>query len=497
MSNRKGTKRFGGILFFAVLLLLCGMIFTSHVEVKAATTGFVTKNGATYYVKANGKYHKGWLTLKGKKYYFFSTGKMAKGWVKNSQGKYYYFNKKTGMMYTGWVKSGTNRRYFRTNGIMATGLLKINQKYYYFNASNGYMVKGWVTDKQSGRKRYFDNSDGHMLMGWVGSGKKRRFFSQKTGYLYTGWNTTNGKTRYFDPNTGCMATGLKKIDSDSYLFKSANGAMITGWYTTKAGKKYYFDLETGAMAVGSKVIDGKQCIFSTSGVFAGYEDSEIGTDVKPTGTKTVKNLLLAALQPIGSTLYVYGGGHSSDATRIGLNPAWEAAYNSGSYAAGLDCSGYVGWSIYQVMKKMSTGWSGSMIDLYVSRGWGTKYSLSSVKEFQPGDVLAHGDHIWMVLGECEDGSVVILHSSGTAGPQLAGTGGQAVELVTTYMSRYSGYNKYRYDIYSGNWNSPYNGYYGSTYLFRWNSNTLKDPEGFIGMTADQILLNLSAAIGNK
>lgn len=497
MSDRRETKRFGGIFLLAALLFLCAMIFTSDVKVEAATTGFVTRNGTTYYIKPNGQYHKGWLTLNGKKYYFFETGKMAKGWVKNSQGKYYYFNNKNGVMYTGWVKSRTNTRYFRTNGVMATGLLKISGKYYYFNASNGYMIKGWVTDKKSGRKRYFDGSDGHMLMGWITTGTNERYFSQKTGYMYTGWNTTNGKTRYFNPSTGVMATGLKKIDSDSYLFKSTDGVMITGWYTTDAGEKYYFDPETGAMVTGSRVIDGQECVFSSTGVFTGYADGKGSSDVKPTGTKTIKNLFLAALQPVGSTLYVYGGGHSSDATRTGLNPAWEAAYNSGSYAAGLDCSGYIGWSVYQVMKKMSTGWSGSMIDLYVSRDWGSKALLSSVEELQPGDILAHSDHIWMVLGTCSDGSVVILHSSGTAGPQLAGTGGQAVELVRTYMSRYSGYNKYTYDIYSGTWNSPYNGYYGSTYVFRWNRNTLKDPEGFTNMTADQILLNLSAAIGNK
>ncbi len=99
-------------------------------------------------------------------------------------------------------------------------------------------------------------------------------------------------------------------------------------------------------------------------------------------------------------------------------------------------------------------------------------------------------HTWIILGQCPDKSAVIVHSTPNAGVQIAGTptpsGGyssQAIALAQKYMSRYPGYTKYDYHTSSGNYIRRGN------YL-RWNRSTLSDPDGYMNMTADQILADL-------
>ena len=73
--------------------------------------------------------------------------------------------------------------------------------------------------------------------------------------------------------------------------------------------------------------------------------------------KTIGNLLLTALQPVGNTMYIWGGGwddedtdSGGEAVRIGVSPRWAefASKQDGTYdfettrfqrENGLDCSG--------------------------------------------------------------------------------------------------------------------------------------------------------------
>ena len=236
--------------------------------------------------------------------------------------------------------------------------------------------------------------------------------------------------------------------------------------------------------------------------------------MKPTGTRTIKNYLAGALQPVGQALYVWGGGWT-DATRKGVSPLWKQWYDSqdsdydyhnwndlsaANRAKGLDCSGFVGWAAYQAMHSTSgegygyTVVSGDVGPSYRSRGWGsilTQASLASSNyKFQPGDIGYNSGHTWIVLGQCSDKSLVIVHSTPNAGCQISGTptpdgtyNSQAIALAEQYMARYPGVSKYDYHESSGNYIR--NGNY-----FRWNTNTLSDPEGYKNMTADQILADL-------
>ena len=488
MQNVNKKFRIWGVL---LLLLLFAVGFSAHLtteKVQAATkTGFVTINGKSYYIDKDGSKHKGWLELNGRKYYFNkNTGVQVKGWVTDSKGRKRYFSKNAGVMMTGWLTDTKNqKRYFSpTTGFMQTKWMTQNGKRYYFYSKSGVAAcKTFLTDSKS-NTRYFTSAC----------------------YMLTGW-TKNSKNeyRYFETKNGIMAKGFQTLDGKKYYFNTKNGKMAVGW-TTINSNKYYFNKETGVMATGDITIDGTKYHFNSNGILSNTTNS--------TGTKTIKNYLAGALQPVGQALYVWGGGWN-DSTRKGVSPTMTSFYNSqsSSYdfnnyrdlstanrAKGFDCSGFVGWAAYQVMQSKSgvgsgyTVVSGEIGSYYKSMGWGrslTQANLASDNwKVYPGDVGYDSGHTWIILGQCKDKSAVIVHSTPNAGVQIAGTptpdgsySSQAITLAQKYMSRYPGYTKYAYHTSSGNYIRRGN------YL-RWNRNTLADPDGYMNMTADQILADL-------
>lgn len=496
MQNVYRKFKVWGLLLFLMLFAAGVTGYRTTTEVQAAARGFTTINGKTYYIDSNGSKHKGWLTLNGKKYYFNTkSGVMRTGWVTNSKGQKRYFNTKTGVMKTGWSKtsSGKKRYFSPKTGIMREGLLTISGKMYYFNAKTGYMAKGVFVKSKNNKLRYF-KSNGAMATGWVSNSKKEK--------------------RYFQPSTGYMLTGFQKISGKTYYFYSDTGKMATGWVENKStGAKYYFDPSTGVMATGTKTIGSTTYQFASDGVLTGTASTSPEITAS-TGTRTIKNYLAGALQPVGQALYVWGGGWN-DSTRKGVSPKWkiwydskDSSYNYTKYndlsalnrSRGLDCSGFVGWSAYQVMQTKSgvgsgyTVVSGEIGSYYKSLGWGTIINQSSLKKknyvLKPGDVGYNDGHTWIVIGQCSDKSVVIVHSTPQAGCQISGTttpsgsySSEAAALAAKYMSKYSGYTKYTYHPSCGNYIR--NGNY-----LRWNSSTLSDPDGYLNMTADQILADL-------
>ena len=153
----------------------------------------------------------------------------------------------------------------------------------------------------------------------------------------------------------------------------------------------------------------------------------------PPGERTLFSLLCAAMQPLGTTLYVYGGGWNLDDTGAGReavtpfpSPAWKTFFLSqdegydyrrfrGSgcnpwHSAGLDCSGYLGWVIYAALHRKSglEGYvypSTEMAGALAARGLGRL--VRPPCRFLPGDLFSMEGHIWLCVGVCRDESLVI------------------------------------------------------------------------------------------
>lgn len=214
------------------------------------------------------------------------------------------------------------------------------------------------------------------------------------------------------------------------------------------------------------------------------------------GERTVTNFLKTALMPVGTTLYIYGGGWdwqdngaAVQARSFGVSPDWVRFFESQDedftyrekdgdetkadpehsyypyggyneyYYAGLDCAGFVGWAVYNTLET-EEGKEGYVIEAtgmakkLCERGlgeWTQDIKAPDGKngyEMRPGDVMSVNGHVWISLGTCDDGSVVIVHSSPSKSRRLQPGGGvqisavgrdescEAYTLAEQYMAKY-------------------------------------------------------------
>lgn len=265
------------------------------------------------------------------------------------------------------------------------------------------------------------------------------------------------------------------------------------------------------------------------------------------GKLTLKNFLATAMEPVGTALYVYGGtwdwqdvNSSNQAMTIGLSQSWIDFFQSQDanytykynddhsesyypheqwnqyYYGGIDCSAFVGWSVYNTMHttngSVANGDKGYVMsatqqakNFAETQKWGT---WSQEKPFKPehfktGDVFSMNGHVWICLGKCEDGSLVILHSTpsdsingqGGGGVQINGVGDsencQAVKLAEEYMSKYYPQWWERYHKVYKSFDS-YTKYSGKDAgKFSWDlDGVISDPDGYADMTPAEILADL-------
>ena len=241
-------------------------------------------------------------------------------------------------------------------------------------------------------------------------------------------------------------------------------------------------------------------------------------------TATIEQLLEIALEPVGSTMYVWGGGWNGEdsgsggeSTKLGLSEQWKkfAEMQDEQYdfkehrferENGLDCSGFVGWVLYNTFE-VGEGRPGyvitstDMADSLAQRGWGKL--VKNPREFFPGDIVSMEGHVWISLGTCEDGSVLLVHSSppgvsvcGTSIKQLDGdinettlSESTAIYLAMEYMEKHH-----------PEWQKKYPNrkvalsYIENVVVFRWSKFVMLDAEEMQQKNAEEIMEILSPAM---
>ena len=241
----------------------------------------------------------------------------------------------------------------------------------------------------------------------------------------------------------------------------------------------------------------------TIGVYAGEEQTEISE------TKTLKQFLQIAMQPVGETMYVWGGGWNEEDTAagiealtIGVSPNWkeffdkqDRYYNSAKtnymIHSGLDCTGFIGWALFNLIPNDS-GYvmkSGTLTQTLAKYNWGSWYSKKNIKTHIAGDIMGMPGHVWISMGACDDGSVLILHSSPPGvslyGTQTGSKKSEAVALAEKYIQKYypAWYGKYP-DCKRGS------SYLTKFDMFRWNEEFLPDPDNYRKMKPEELLKDL-------
>lgn len=233
---------------------------------------------------------------------------------------------------------------------------------------------------------------------------------------------------------------------------------------------------------------------------------EEDTEKESTDEPSMDKLMRLAIAPVGNTMYIWGGGWNEaddgagiEAVTIGVSPRWveyaaqqgaDYNYRNTRYQIhdGLDCSGYIGWLVYNVMNEESgkegyVMYACDMAKTYADYGWGT-YMTSG--DYKPGDICSMSGHVWLCLGTCSDGSVLLVHSS-PPGVRICGTelpGGydsRAIELAKEIMSTHyeSWYNRYP-DC------SVNAGYLTGAVRMRWDTSVLPDENDIQNASGEQV-----------
>ncbi len=352
--------------------------------------------------------------------------------------------------------------------------------------ANGTKAQKW-TFRRTGDKDgsfYIVSADNNLVLDITGA----RFVTGSNIWLYSKNNTAAQK--YSLAKSGVVKSGWVTAVSGNRYFYNTDGKPVTGW--KKISGYYYYFRSSGIMARNTTV----------EGYAIDSEGVSNKTDFKTaTGGRTIRALLTNAVAPCGKVLYIWGGGWGgmgtsveADSSKIGMLPTWTQFYNANAragydyknykfnYGMGLDCSGFTAWAVYNTIYDRDNvedivASSSGTAAYYISRGW----CYDSGNTFKPGDVVSRSGHVWICMGTCTDGSVLIMHST-PEGTQLSGTDGKSIELAQKYMKMVS--PNWPFHIHQ---NGPgYLAYVGKATWKTDGTGILTDPDGMQNMTAEQV-----------
>ena len=277
------------VLAIAVIVLAMGTpaISSTQTAQAAVKNGLVQQGGKTYYYQ-NGK-------------------KLVKKWVKINNA-WYFFAPTTGEMTKNkFITSAGNTYYVGSNGKRVYGFQDIDSKKYYFETKKGILQKkGFLTI--SGKKYYSSKKTGCIATNLIFTMAGKTYYAGADGSMQKGWKTSTKGDKYYFTVNGAYSNGWYNIGNYRYHMDE-NGVCNTGWQTI-GSNKYYF-VKTGKnqgvmMKKGLHKIGSKTYMFGDNGVFLYEVTSENKVDndttLVPSSSKTIKNFLLGALQPVGSTL---------------------------------------------------------------------------------------------------------------------------------------------------------------------------------------------------
>lgn len=237
--------------------------------------------------------------------------------------------------------------------------------------------------------------------------------------------------------------------------------------------------------------------------------AETGEAARKTGS--LADFLKHSFEPVGKTLYVWGGGWNEEddgagleGTTIGIPQSWtdffysqDYYYNYANYPYeihdGLDCSGFVGWTLYNTLETES-GKEGYVVnakdygDYLSGQGWGTVTPVGEIQDYKAGDIMFNETHVFIVLGQYEDGSLLIVHSS-PPGVQISGTptsagiwdsiaSERAKQIMAEYAPDY--YETYPMSVIDNTYNTTYS-------QFRWNDTLFPDASAVQQMGVEEIV----------
>ena len=353
------------------------------------------------------------------------------------------------------------------------------------------------------------------------------------------------------------------FDNQEMKFKIYPGDIIN---STDTGPDYaVYKCEDGAYPIQNKLIEGYEYNLTIENECI-KEIKQI-TDIKKNydppikntpGKRTLKNFISTAFQPLGTTLYVFGGGWdfqdlgtANEGMTIGISQNWVKFYDEHDvnytykdtnksasyypfegyneyYYAGLDCSGYVGWTIYNNLYNESLKEKGfvqsstNIAKALADKNYGTwmhtvegsnstnpNYTLLA-QELKVGDIISTNGHVMMCLGKCSDNSFIIMHS--TPSDSIAGKPGggvqlsavntkedgsqncEAYKLCDEYMKKYFKKWTDRYKVKVVKLSTVFNlpDSKPNSGIFHWNLNNgvIQDPDKYASKSAKEILKDL-------
>lgn len=352
-------------------------------------------------------------------------------------------------------------------------------------------------------------------------------------------------------------------NNQEFVYKIYPGDKINSSETGPDYRKY--KCEDGAYPIQNKLIEGYEynltiendIITDIKQITNIDVDYKSPTDFKP-GLKTLKNFISTAFQPLGTTLYVFGGGWdyqdlgaSNEGRTTGISKNWvkffddhnsEYTYRDDEhkansyypfgeynqyYYAGLDCSGFVGWAIYNNLNseslkngfvtgasKIAKQMSDNKYGKWMHTVEGSTYKEPNYKlwadELKVGDIISTQGHVMIHLGKCSDGSFVIMHSTPSISKKGQPGGGvqlsavnvkepyskdcEAYRLCKNYMRKY--FKKWS-ERYSPKILSPATVFdfpddQPDTGLFHWEleNGQITDPDDYAAKSAKEILMDI-------